>query len=107
MGQQVFGIPAFHKRNGQFGYGQTGKGDVEAGVGVNLVEIVDGDIFGGALVFQDIFGAEDGGYVLINNNIPGFLDDEHIDLEGLGGKRIVGLELEDIPELEQFELDSL
>jgi hypothetical protein len=107
MGQQIPGMPAFHEAYRTFGDGDMFQRGVKAGVPIDLVKILNGDIVAGAFVLDNVNGTEDGGDILRDRGLSMFFYNQDINTERGGVEGDFRVELKERGELGQFELDGL
>ena len=82
-------MAASDKGQGQVAYVYLVQYFVNAGIAVNLVEIIDGNIVLWAFILKNIFFTENGGDVLFDGSVLGFLDYHHVNLQRLGSKLVL------------------
>ena len=92
MFDKFLGVVAFYKRQGQFVYGYVFvlfQLYVLAGVAVDLVKILDGNIIVRAFVFQNVDFAEDRGDVFFDGDVRNLFYDYNVNSQWLGGELVL------------------
>jgi hypothetical protein len=88
VAQEVPGVAAFHKGEGKAGNGDLIQSGIEAGIAVDLVEIIGGNMVSGTFELQKVVFEEYGGNVLFDDDLFSLFNDDDINFEGFDGKLV-------------------